>query len=87
MKTIIFDESCTGWSINDDLNRMFLEVQKAHIIDKFLYRGYIYLNEIYDILGARWNPHDENTVWINKGCGFKFKIEQIDENVFTVNIG
>ena len=29
-----------------------------------LCKGYIYLNTIYELLGLRWDPYDENICWI-----------------------
>jgi hypothetical protein len=39
---------------------MFLIVVEQNINDTIRYRGYIYLNQIYELIGHPWNPNDEN---------------------------
>lgn len=46
-----FDETCTGWSNDAELNRAFLETQKQLANDKLKARGYLFLNDVYDMLG------------------------------------
>ena len=56
MKTIIFDHDCAGWCVNRDVNVLFLEQQRCYLVEKLLNRGYVYLNEVYEALGAKWDP-------------------------------
>lgn len=34
----------------------------------FQYHGYLYLNQVYERLGVKWNPCDANAVFINDYC-------------------
>lgn len=46
-----FDETCKGWSNDAELNRTFLECQQQFANDKLKANGYLFLNEVYDMLG------------------------------------
>lgn len=37
-----------------------------YIKQRYYHHGYVYLNEVYEYFGMRWNPHDENNVFIFK---------------------
>lgn len=66
MKTIVFDETCVGWTKYTDLNNAYLGLQKDHFNDRLLAKGYVYLNEIYEALGVKWNPEDENICYLSE---------------------
>ena len=58
---LIFDEkSSMYFNGNNDYNLMWLIRVKAHIEDMLRFRGYMYLNQIYDLYGLRWNLENEN---------------------------
>jgi hypothetical protein len=86
MKTIRFDEHCTGWNKNIDWNRMFLKVQREYIYERLQNRGYMYLNDIYEGLGAMWNPDEENVCYRATDVLFNIEFEPIEGNVFLVKI-
>lgn len=46
-----FDESCAGWDKDAEYNLMFLKQQQAHANDILKRQGYIFLNDVYDMLG------------------------------------
>lgn len=58
--TIYFDKKCVYWNIDNRLNEQFINHQMDYIRDLVKYRGYIYLNQIYEILGVKWEPRYEN---------------------------
>jgi hypothetical protein len=60
LKTIVFDEKSSFWSDNRDYNLLFIRTQEMYINDIIRYRGYIYLNQICEILGVEWNTEEEN---------------------------
>lgn len=49
-----FDEYCTGWDKDPDYNLMFLRRTQDYANDKLQSRGYLFLNEVYEMLGL---PH------------------------------
>lgn len=46
-----FDDGCTGWEKDPELNLMFLKKQQAWANDKLKSQGYLFLNDVYDMLG------------------------------------
>lgn len=46
-----FDDGCTGWSKDSEYNLMFLKHQQNHANDMLRSRGYLFLNDVYDMLG------------------------------------
>lgn len=46
-----FDESCKGWTKDPDYNLMFLRRQQDYATDKLKAQGYLFLNDVYDMLG------------------------------------
>lgn len=46
-----FDESCKGWTKDPDYNLMFLRRQQDYATDKLRTQGYLFLNDVYDMLG------------------------------------
>ena len=84
METIKFDRSCLAHVENCGRNKAFLDVRKQYLVEKLLYRGYIYLNEIYESFGAGWDPTRENICW--HGKPLFVKTEQTGENEFTITV-
>lgn len=46
-----FDETCASWSNDAELNRAFLETQQQFANDKLKAQGYLFLNDVYNMLG------------------------------------
>lgn len=47
----VFDERCAGWSKDPETNRFFLELQQNYATEKLKQQGYLFLNDVYDMLG------------------------------------
>lgn len=60
LKSINFDKTSSAWTRDREFNDMFLLRIERFINDIIYDRGYIYLNQIYEMLGLKWNPEDEN---------------------------
>lgn len=65
-----FDEGCDGWDENPQYSLMTLNAQQAYCNNLLQARGYLFLNEVYELLGIpkteagqvvgwRYDPHDE----------------------------
>lgn len=63
METIIFDHNATAWTKDREINEVFLNYQKDYLVELYLVRGYIYLNQIYEIFGIKWDPTENNPCW------------------------
>ena len=57
---IKFDSKNYNWTGDQVYDRMFLKTVEQRINDAIKVRGYIYLNQIYELLGCEWNPDDRN---------------------------
>ena len=70
---IYFDKSSAYWNSDNKANEWFLDHQTDHIRDIVKHRGYVYLNQIHELLGVKWDTRCENLL--------------IEDPGFTVNIG
>lgn len=59
-----FDDGCTGWTKDPELNLAFLLKQQAFADDKLKANGYLYLNEVYDMLGIPRTKAGQIVGWI-----------------------
>ena len=59
-----FDDGCTGWSKNPEFNLMFLKQQQGYANKLLQERGYLYLNEVYDMLGIPKTKAGHVVGWI-----------------------
>lgn len=46
-----YDDGCLGWEKNPEMNLVFLKHQQSYANDLLQRRGYVFLNEVYDMLG------------------------------------
>ena len=84
----IFDESNPNWTRDPDYNKLFLTQVQNHANDLLKSRGYLFLNEVYEMLGfssktqigqqAGWtyNKHNPN---MQDGDGF------VDFGIYDIN--
>ena len=88
-RKIIFDHTNCHWVDDRDYNHLFIRVRGKHINAILKVRGYIYLNDIYEDFGVKWNPECENTCILYK-CDDKnsivFDIDEVCENTFEITI-
>lgn len=49
--TKCFDEYCRGWTKDAEFNLMFLRRQQDHANEVLKSKGYLYLNDVYEMLG------------------------------------
>jgi hypothetical protein len=57
---VTFDKEVREWCDNREYNIMFLRYNENYINDLIRARGYVYLNQIYELLGIKWDPKCEN---------------------------
>ena len=86
MKTITFDVNCVNWSPNGEYNSFYLNTQRQYFQELFMNRGYLYLNYIYETLGAKWNPDWENVCYRIKNGPLRMKIEEGYGDVYFIEI-
>lgn len=64
MKTIMFDKNATYWENDIDDNLCFVRMRGRYISDLLTVRGYLYMNQIYEHFGIKWNPEDLNELFL-----------------------
>lgn len=62
--SIVYDDGCTGWTKDPELNKMFLFKQQNYANDTLKARGYLFLNEVYDMLGIPRTKAGQVVGWI-----------------------
>ena len=60
----IYDDGCNGWTKDPELNLAFLKNQQNYADDRLKARGYLFLNEVYDILGFPRTKAGQVVGWI-----------------------
>ena len=59
-----FDEGCRGWEKDAEMNLMFLRSQQNYANDLLRSRGYVFLNDIYDMLGIERTRAGQIVGWV-----------------------
>lgn len=75
-------EHCEEWQ------RMFLRAEEVYFNDLLIVRGYVYLNQIFEALGVKWDPNVENPCCIyneDEDTRIKFKVREV-ENGFNLTV-
>lgn len=61
---VIYDDGCKGWTKDPELNKFFLFEVQAHANDILKSRGYLFLNELYEMLGVPKTQAGHAVGWI-----------------------
>lgn len=64
-----FDEYCTAWKKDAEYNLMFLRQIQNWANDRLKSRGYLYLNEVYEMLGINPSKAGQVVGWIYDETG------------------
>ena len=59
-----FDEGCAGWSKDPEKNLFFLRRQQDYANERLKAKGYLFLNEVYDMLGIPRTKAGQIVGWI-----------------------
>lgn len=62
--SIVFDDGNTGWDVDPELTKFFLVQQQNYANDRLKARGHLFLNEVYDMLGAKRTKAGAQVGWI-----------------------
>lgn len=85
MKTITFDVNCVE-SPDEAYNRLYLNARCLYLQGLFMSRGYLYLNYIYESLGAKWNPDWENRCYRIENGPLHMEIKEGLGDVYFIEI-
>ena len=59
-----FDDGCNGWSKDPEQNLTFLKCQQAYANEKLKANGYLFLNDVYKMLGIPATKAGQIVGWI-----------------------
>lgn len=59
----VYDSSCKGWSPSSTYNLMFIQRQQDYANDLLRSRGYIFLSDVYKVLGFDETPESRVVGW------------------------
>ena len=59
-----FDDGCNGWSKDPEHNLWFLKCQQAQANDRLKLNGYLFLNDVYEMLGIPRTKAGQVVSWI-----------------------
>lgn len=62
--SVVFDDGCNGWTKDPELNKKFLIDQQRWANDLLQTRGYVFLNDVYDMLGVPRTKAGQIVGWI-----------------------
>ena len=62
--TFCFDETCTGWTGDAELNKAFLIQQQNYANEKLRSQGHLFLNEVLDSLGLQRVRAGNEVGWV-----------------------
>ena len=75
-----FDETCLGWTRDADYNFMFVKQIQNWANDRLEAKGYVFLNEVYEMLGMQKTRAGQEVGWVKGGDGDSF----IDFGIFDL---
>lgn len=61
---VFFDEDSAMWTKHPECNKMFLLQQQEYANQKLKARGYLFLNEVYDMLGLPRTAKGQLIGWV-----------------------
>ena len=59
-----FNEGCTGWTKNPEMNKIFLMQQQEYANVKLKQCGFLSLNEVYEMLGCPKTKYGQIAGWV-----------------------
>lgn len=62
--SIVFDDGNTGWDSDPELTKYFLIQQQNWANDRLKAKGHLFLNEVYDMLGAKRTKAGAQVGWV-----------------------
>ena len=79
-----FDDGCTGWTKDPELNLTFLRSQERYATERLKAKGFLCLNEVYDLLGIPRTKAGQVVGWVyneDNPIGDNY----VDFGIYTVN--
>ena len=78
-----FDEWCTGWQKDAELNLYFLRQQQNYANELLRAKGYVFLNQVYDMLGIKRTKAGQIVGWVYDETG-RYSDGHIDFGIYDL---
>jgi hypothetical protein len=78
-----FDEYCAGWQKDSEFNLMFLRQQQNYANEKLKAQGYLFLNDVYKMLGIPQTKAGQIVGWIYNSDD-KFADNYVDFGIYDL---
>ena len=75
-----FAETCIGWTRDPEYNMMFVKQIQNWANDRLQSKGYLYLNEVYEMLGIQRTKAGQVVGWLYNGDGDNY----VDFGIFDI---
>lgn len=59
-----FDETCAAWSKDAEMNKYYLMLQQNYANERLRHQGYLFLNDVYDMLGMARTKAGQIVGWV-----------------------
>jgi hypothetical protein len=64
-----FDEYCSAWEKDEELNKLFVGCQQTYANQKLQAQGFLFLNDVYDLFGIPRTRAGQVVGWVLGGDG------------------
>lgn len=78
-----FDEWCTGWQKDAELNLYFLRQQQNYANELLKAKGYLFLNQVYDMLGIKRTKAGQIVGWVYDESG-RYSDGHVDFGIYDL---
>lgn len=75
-----FDEYSSAWEKDEEINRLFVQCQQTYANQKLQAQGYLFLNDVYDMLKIERSKAGQHVGWMLDGDGDGY----VDFGIFDV---
>lgn len=82
--SIIFDDGNTGWDKDPELTKFFLVQQQNYANEKLKSQGYLFLNDVYEMLGAKKTKAGQIVGWTYDKNGNEHGDNFVDFGMFDI---
>lgn len=80
-----FDESCIGWTKDPELNLVFLKQVQAMANDQLQREGYLYLNDVYKMLGIDKTKAGQVVGWVYDNSEHPVGDNFVDFGIYNIH--
>ena len=77
----MFDSTCVPWTTDRTYNLMFLRHQERFANDKLKAKGFIFLNDVYEMLGMKKTALGQLAGWVYKDACSCVEFKVLDDLV------